>query len=132
MPERISQEIFVAMAKALDFIDPERLSMTVVLTAMNRFINESDGSQTAFLDGNQPDRLCAPMVQHIEQRGGAVRLGAALEEIVPNADASVRERSSRPTSMYRRCLWTCSSAFCRGRGPRCHSSSSWTSLRASR
>ncbi|CAK0869202.1 unnamed protein product [Prorocentrum cordatum] len=54
MPERISQEIFVAMAKALDFIDPERLSMTVVLTAMNRFINESDGSQTAFLDGNHP------------------------------------------------------------------------------
>ena len=28
------------MAKALDFIDPDRLSMTVVLTAMNRFINE--------------------------------------------------------------------------------------------
>ena len=30
--------------------------MTVRLTAMNRFINEADGSQTAFLDGNQ---LCA-------------------------------------------------------------------------
>ena len=34
------QEIFIPMAKALDFIDPDRLSMTVVLTAMNRFINE--------------------------------------------------------------------------------------------
>ena len=38
MPRRISDEIFVAMAKALDFIDPEKLSMAVVLTAMNRFL----------------------------------------------------------------------------------------------
>ena len=52
MPERINEEIFIAMGKALDFIDPDKLSMTVVLTAMNRFINEADGSQTAFLDGN--------------------------------------------------------------------------------
>ena len=36
MPERINDEIFIAMGKALDFIDPDRLSMTVVLTAMNR------------------------------------------------------------------------------------------------
>ena len=35
------------MAKALDFTDPDRMSMTVILTAMNRFINEADGSQTA-------------------------------------------------------------------------------------
>ena len=78
MPERINDEIFIAMGKALDFIDPDKLSMTVVLTAMNRFINEADGSQTAFLDGNQPDRLCAPMVQHIEARGGSVQLGKPL------------------------------------------------------
>ena len=62
--------------QALDFIDPDKLSMTVVLTAMNRFINEADGSQTAFLDGNQPDRLCAPMAAHVEARGGEVRVGA--------------------------------------------------------
>ena len=60
------------MAKALDFTDPDRMSMTVILTAMNRFINEADGSQTAFIDGNQPDRLCAPMTEHIEARGGKV------------------------------------------------------------
>ena len=56
MPERINEEVFIAMAKALDFIDPDKLSMTVVLTAMNRFLNEDDGLQMAFLDGNQPDR----------------------------------------------------------------------------
>lgn len=70
------------MAKALDFIDPDKLSMTVVLTAMNRFINEADGSQTAFLDGNQPERLCEPMKQAVEAKGGAVHMSAPIAEIV--------------------------------------------------
>jgi len=90
MPDRINEEVFVAMAKALDFIDPDKLSMTVVLTAMNRFINETHGSTTAFLDGNQPDRLCAPMREHVEERGGEVRLSAPLDQIVLNEDGSVR------------------------------------------
>jgi 15-cis-phytoene desaturase len=81
MPKSINDEIFVAMAKALDFIDPDKLSMTVVLTAMNRFINEADGSQTAFLDGNQPDRLCKPMVEHIERHGGRVLTGQPVRSI---------------------------------------------------
>ncbi|CAE7478426.1 pds [Symbiodinium sp. CCMP2592] len=95
MPDRIIQEIFIPMAKALDFIDPDRLSMTVVLTAMNRFINETDGSQTAFLDGNQPDRLCQPMVEHIKRLGGDVRLGAVVEEVVLRPDGSVDYLSMR-------------------------------------
>ena len=67
-----------------------QLSMTVVLTAMNRFINEADGSQTAFIDGNQPERLCAPMVAHVEARGGAVRTGAPLAAIhVDDASGAV-------------------------------------------
>ena len=44
--------------------------MTVVLTAMNRFLNEDNGLQMAFLDGNQPERLCAPLKEYIELRGG--------------------------------------------------------------
>ena len=82
MPATVNEEIFIAMAKALDFTDPDRMSMTVILTAMNRFINEADGSQTAFLDGNQPERLCAPMKAHIESRGGEVRTGAPLSAFV--------------------------------------------------
>ena len=79
MPKRISDELFVAMAKALDFIDPDKLSMTVVLTAMNRFLNETDGSQTAFLDGNQPERLCRPMqVRRARGKARAGGHGAAL------------------------------------------------------
>ena len=40
--------------------------------------NEDDGLQMAFLDGNQPDRLCEPMKKHIEARGGEVRSPAGL------------------------------------------------------
>jgi 15-cis-phytoene desaturase len=90
MPERINEEVFIAMAKALDFIDPDKLSMTVVLTAMNRFLNEDNGLQMAFLDGNQPERLCAPMVQHIESRGGKVVMNAPVKEIVTESDGSVK------------------------------------------
>lgn len=89
MPERINDEVFIAMAKALDFIDPDKLSMTVVLTAMNRFLNESNGLQMAFLDGNQPDRLCEPMKQHIENGGGKVVMNAPVKEIVTNEDGTV-------------------------------------------
>ena len=82
MPERVREELFIAMGKALDFIDSDKLSMTVILTAMNRFINETHGSKTAFLDGNQPARLCAPMAEHAIERGGEVRTGAALKKIL--------------------------------------------------
>lgn len=90
MPERINDEVFIAMAKALDFIHPDKLSMTVVLTAMNRFLHETNGLQMAFLDGNQPDRLCKPMKDYIEARGGQVLINSPVKEIVTNADGSVR------------------------------------------
>jgi len=99
MPERINEEVFISMAKALDFIDPDKLSMTVVLTAMNRFLNEDDGLQMAFLDGNQPDRLCAPMKAHIEARGGEVRVNAPVKEILTNEDGSVKGLQMRDGSL---------------------------------
>lgn len=90
MPERINEEVFIAMAKALDFIDPDKLSMTVVLTAMNRFLNEDNGLQMAFLDGNQPDRVCAPMREHIESKGGQVILNSPVQKIVTEDDGSIK------------------------------------------
>mmetsp|Transcript_14460 Transcript_14460/g.30555 ORF Transcript_14460/g.30555 Transcript_14460/m.30555 type:complete len:624 (+) Transcript_14460:23-1894(+) len=99
MPDRINEEVFVAMAKALDFIDPDKLSMTVVLTAMNRFLNEDNGLQMAFLDGNQPDRLCAPMAKYVEARGGEVRLNALLDAIVTDDDGEIQGLKLRDGSM---------------------------------
>lgn len=95
MPERINEEVFIAMAKALDFIDPDKLSMTVVLTAMNRFLNEDNGLQMAFLDGNQPDRVCAPMKEHIEKNGGTVLCNSPIKEIVTNDDGTVKHLALR-------------------------------------
>jgi 15-cis-phytoene desaturase len=98
MPERINQEVFISMAKALDFIDPDKLSMTVVLTAMNRFLNETDGLQMAFLDGNQPDRVCAPMKEVIEKAGGEVKTSSPVKEIVTNEDGSIKHLLMRDGS----------------------------------
>merc|ERR1719428_2674295 len=99
MPERINEEVFISMAKALDFIDPDKLSMTVVLTAMNRFLNETNGLQMAFLDGNQPDRVCAPMKEVIEKAGGEVRTSAPFKEFVLNEDGSIKHLLMRDGSI---------------------------------
>ncbi|MFM9109713.1 MAG: 15-cis-phytoene desaturase [Prochlorococcaceae cyanobacterium] len=89
IPERVNDEVFIAMAKALNFIDPDEISSTVVLTALNRFLQESDGSKMAFLDGNPPQRLCQPIVDYVVARGGEVHLDAPLREIDLHADGTV-------------------------------------------
>ena len=95
VPPRVEKEVFIAMSKALNFIDPDEISATVLLTALNRFLQEKNGSKMAFLDGAPPERLCQPMVDYIEQRGGKVRLNAGVKEFVLNPDHTGRE-SRRP------------------------------------
>ena len=90
IPERVNDEVFIAMAKALNFIDPDEISSTVVLTALNRFLQESDGSKMAFLDGNPPQRLCQPIVEYVSARGGELYFDAPLREIELNTDGTVR------------------------------------------
>jgi 15-cis-phytoene desaturase len=89
IPERVNDEVFIAMSKALNFIDPDEISSTVVLTALNRFLQESDGSRMAFLDGNPPQRLCEPLVASIRERGGEVKLNAPLRQIRIGEDGRV-------------------------------------------
>mmetsp|Transcript_27000 Transcript_27000/g.65600 ORF Transcript_27000/g.65600 Transcript_27000/m.65600 type:complete len:629 (-) Transcript_27000:244-2130(-) len=81
-PKRVVDEVFIAMSKALAFVKPEDLSATVVLTALNRFLKETEGSKMAFLDGAPPERLCKPVVERIEANGGEVRMKNPLREIV--------------------------------------------------
>jgi 15-cis-phytoene desaturase len=89
IPERVNEEVFIAMSKALNFIDPDEISSTVILTALNRFLQESDGSRMAFLDGNPPQRLCEPMVDHIQAHGGEVHLDSPLRAIELAEDGTV-------------------------------------------
>ncbi|BEV35238.1 15-cis-phytoene desaturase [Synechococcus sp. M16CYN] len=87
--ERVNEEVFIAMSKALNFIVPGEISATVLLTALNRFLQEKNGSRMAFLDGAPPERLCQPIVEHIESLGGQVHLDRPLREIKLNDDGSV-------------------------------------------
>ncbi|WP_088240425.1 15-cis-phytoene desaturase [Calothrix rhizosoleniae] len=90
IPPRVEKEVFIAMSKALNFIGPEEISATILLTALNRFLQEKHGSKMAFLDGSPTERLCQPMVDYITERGGEVRLNAPLKEILLNSDGTVQ------------------------------------------
>jgi 15-cis-phytoene desaturase len=93
--EGVDTDIFIAASKALTFINPDEVSSTILLTALNRFLQERYGSKIAFLDGSPTERLCQPIVDHIIQGGGEVRLNAPLKEIVLNADGTVKHFAIR-------------------------------------
>ncbi|XP_068659220.1 15-cis-phytoene desaturase, chloroplastic/chromoplastic isoform X2 [Aristolochia californica] len=90
VPDRVNDEVFIAMSKALNFINPNELSMQCVLIALNRFLQEKHGSKMAFLDGNPPERLCMPIVDHIRSLGGEVQLSSRIQKIELNADGTVK------------------------------------------
>lgn len=90
VPSRVNDEVFIAMAKALNFIDPDDLSMICVLIALNRFLQERHGSKMAFLDGAPPERLCKPVVEYITARGGEVRFNAGVKKFDLNEDGSIK------------------------------------------
>lgn len=90
VPERVNDEVFIAMSKALNFIDPDELSMQVVLIALNRFLQEKHGSKMAFLDGNPPERLCQPIVDYFTARGGQLQINSRLQKIELNEDGTVK------------------------------------------
>lgn len=96
MLEHINKEVFIAMAKSLNNIDPDKLSMTIILMAMNRFLNELNGLQSAFLDANQPDWLCTPMVLHINARVDKVITWHQLRRLSPTIMAPSNTSSCAP------------------------------------
>ena len=89
IPERVNDEVFIAMSKALNFIGPDEISSTVLLTALNRFLQEKNGSKMAFLDGAPPERLCQPIVDYVKSLGGDVILNKPLKKINLNSDGTV-------------------------------------------
>ncbi len=93
IPERVNDEVFIAMSKALNFINPDEISSTVILTALNRFLQEKNGSKMAFLDGAPPERLCQPIVDYIQSRGGEVHMNSPLKKINTDEDSTVKSFS---------------------------------------
>ena len=90
IPPRVEKEVFIAMSKALNFINPDEISATILLTALNRFLQEKNGSKMAFLDGSPTERLCQPIVDHITEGGGEVRLNAPIKEFLLDEQGAVR------------------------------------------
>ncbi|MFB2938499.1 15-cis-phytoene desaturase [Aerosakkonemataceae cyanobacterium BLCC-F154] len=88
--EKVNTDIFIAASKALTFINPDEVSATIPLTALNRFLQERYGSKIAFLDGSPTERMCQPLADYITQRGGEVRINSPLKEIVLNEDGTVK------------------------------------------
>ncbi|CAK7348922.1 unnamed protein product [Dovyalis caffra] len=74
VPDRVTNEVFIAMSKALNFINPDELSMQCILIALNRFLQ----------------RLCMPIVDHIRSLGGEVKLNSRIKKIELNDDGTVK------------------------------------------
>ena len=89
--ERVNSDVFIAASKALTFINPEDVSATIPLTAINRFMKERYGSKIAFLDGSPTERLCEPLATYITDRGGEIRLNAPLKQIDLHPDGAVKQ-----------------------------------------
>ncbi|MEN9207789.1 MAG: 15-cis-phytoene desaturase [Gloeomargarita sp. GMQP_bins_120] len=87
--ERVNSDIFVAASKALTFLNPDEVSATIPLTALNRFLQERYGSKIAFLDGSPTERLCQPIVDYITARGGEVHVQSPVREFLLNPDGTV-------------------------------------------
>jgi 15-cis-phytoene desaturase len=88
--DRVNSDIFIAASKALTFINPDEVSATIPLTALNRFLQERYGSKIAFLDGSPTERLCQPIVDYITERGGEVHLKKPLKEILLHENGNVQ------------------------------------------
>ena len=104
--ERVNSDIFIAASKALTFINPDEVSATIPLTALNRFLRERYGSKIAFLDGSPTERLCQPIVDYITAQGGEVHLRKPLKEILLNEDGTVRGFSIRGVDGAADQVWT--------------------------
>jgi len=91
VPDRVTDEVFIAMSKALNFIDPDTLSMQCVLIALNRFLQETDGSKIAFLDGSPTERLCQPLADYITSKGGIIRTNSPVQRILIHPKNSPNE-----------------------------------------
>ena len=89
--EDISTDVFIAVCKSLKFIDPDVISATVPLRALNKFLQQKDGSKIAYLDGAPPERLCQPIADYVIERGGEVHTGSSLKQIVLDADGNVEK-----------------------------------------
>jgi phytoene desaturase len=70
------------IALSMGFLPAEEMSARPMTTVFHHFSREADASRVGFLDGPPGERLHAPFIRYIEERGGEVRCHSKVTEIL--------------------------------------------------
>lgn len=81
MGERALREIMDTMALALNFQRTDKVSAKLVLTALLHFAQETDAPRMGVVKGSPYERLWAPLMRALQQRGADIILGRKIEQI---------------------------------------------------
>ena len=70
------------IALSMGFLPAEEMSARPMTTVFHHFSRKADASRVGFLDGPPSERLHRPFAEYIEARGGEIRTGARVEQLV--------------------------------------------------
>lgn len=86
---KMLRRMFLPMALALKFVPPEEISARVVLDVSGLFLRDQQASRMGFLAGSPQDKLIGPLAADIRQRGGTIRTGAKVRELLMDTDGRI-------------------------------------------
>jgi 15-cis-phytoene desaturase len=81
MGQRTLDDVMHTMALALNFQRADKVSAKLVLTALLHFAQETDAPKMGLVKGSPHERLWAPLMRQLEQRGVTLVFGRAVEQI---------------------------------------------------
>ncbi len=70
------------IALSMGFLPADEMSARPMTTVFHHFSRKADASRVGFLDGPPSERLHRPFAEYIEARGGEIRTGARVEQLV--------------------------------------------------
>jgi phytoene desaturase len=85
MGQRTLDDVMHTMALALNFQHADKVSAKLVLTALLHFAQETNAPKMGLVKGSPHDRLWAPLMRRLEQRGVTLVLGRAVDHICYDA-----------------------------------------------
>ena len=80
--KRMLKKMFMPMALALKFLPPDEISAKIVLDVIGIFLRQNKASKMGLLKGSPTDLLTGPIADFVRQKGGVVRTGAKVKEVL--------------------------------------------------
>jgi 9,9'-di-cis-zeta-carotene desaturase len=80
--EGVERKLWDAICLSLGFIGAEDMSARPMATIFHYFATVADASQFGTLDGSPNERIFKPIAEWIRARGGCLRTGVKVEEVV--------------------------------------------------